>query len=114
MPKLPLFPSFARRNLGNYRTIQLMYGQIHANRVLYKKSPTPGNTYRQIVVAELEQFQVRVLGGEVIQPDPRFDATSEDAEIWFFPDLQSALDHADKELKASVAAGWIPYVAYGD
>ncbi len=86
-----------------------MYGQIHANRVLYKKRPTPGNTYRQIVVVELEQFQVRILGGEVIQPDPHFDATSEDAEVWFFSDLESALDDADKEFKASVESGWIPY-----
>jgi len=47
-----------------------MYGQVHANRVLYKDNPQPGHEYRQIVVVELEQFQVRVFEGSVIQTGP--------------------------------------------
>jgi hypothetical protein len=86
-----------------------MYGQVYGNRVLYKMNPEPGHRYRQIVVVELEQFQVRVLGGNVIQPDPHFLADSQDAEVTFHSSLQAAVDDAEKEYKASVESGWIPY-----
>ena len=86
-----------------------MYGEIHANHVLYKTNPQPGNRYRQIVVVELGQFEVRILGGDVIQPDPKFTANSDDAEVYFHSSLVSALADAEKELNASVKSGWIPY-----
>jgi hypothetical protein len=86
-----------------------MYGQVHANLVLYKRNPKPGHRYRQIIVVELEQFQVRVLGGDVVQADPQFSAESQDAEVYFHSSLQSAVDDAEKEFKGSVEAGWIPY-----
>jgi hypothetical protein len=86
-----------------------MNGEIHVNRVLYKTGPKPGDRYRQIVVVELEQFQVRILEGEVIQPDPQFTAGSDDAEVSFHADLKSALAEADQEFRASVASGWLPY-----
>lgn len=86
-----------------------MYGQVYANHVLYKDRPEPNHRFRQIVVVELEQFQLRILGGDVIQEDPQFSATNPDAELYIHPDLKSALDDADKEVAASVEDGWIPY-----
>lgn len=88
-----------------------MYGQIHANHVLYNKNPKPGHKYRQIAVGELQQpqFVVFVFEGDVVQSDPKFDATSQEAGAFFHKDLPSALDDADKEFAASVEAGWIPY-----
>jgi hypothetical protein len=87
-----------------------MQGEIHKGYVLYSESPEPGHRYRQIVVTEGQgQFLVRIFGGDVIQPDPQFDATNDDAEVYFHPDLQSALDDAHKEVRASVESGWKIY-----
>ena len=78
--------------------------------MLYRQRPKPGHTYRQIVVIEVDQqFVVHILGGDVIQSDPKFDATSENAEVFFHSDLKSALDDTDKEFDASVNDGWTPY-----
>jgi hypothetical protein len=87
-----------------------MYGQVHYNRVLYWGRPRQGAQFRQIVVVELEQFQVRVLDGEVIQTEPQFTANNPDAAYELHPGLQSALADADKEYSASLQAGWTPYV----
>lgn len=87
-----------------------MKGEIHANLVLYKPSPIPGNRYRQIVVVESDRFEVRILEGEVLRPDPQFAASSEDAEVHFHSDMKSALDDADKEFRSSEKSGWIPYL----
>jgi hypothetical protein len=90
-----------------------MYLQVHANFVLYKVDPEGGGalpTYRQITVVELEQFQVRILGGEVVQKDPNFIANSPDAEIRMHSTLKSALEDAEKEFKVIVDTGeWLPY-----
>jgi hypothetical protein len=88
-----------------------MHDEIHANLVLYKPSPIPGNRYRQIIVVESERFEVRILEGEVLRADPHFAANSEDAEVHIHLDIKSALDDADKEFNASVMSGWIPYPA---
>ncbi len=86
-----------------------MYNQVYDNLVLYKKRPTPRHTYRQIVIVESQHFEVRIYEGDVVQSDPKFDATSSDAEVYFHSDLQSARDDPQKEFDASVEAGWIPY-----
>jgi hypothetical protein len=88
-----------------------MYGHIHDMRVLYDKNPTPGHKFRQIAVAELQQpqFVVFIFEGDVVQSDPKFDATTQDAGAYFHTDLKSALDDAQKEFDASVKAGWTPY-----
>jgi hypothetical protein len=86
-----------------------MYGQIHENLVLYCDRPIPGARFRQIVVVELEPFQVRILDGEVVQSDPHFSANNPDALFQLHPDLQSALADATREFDASVKAGWTPY-----
>lgn len=85
-----------------------MKGEIHANLLLYKPSPIPGNRYRQIVVVESERFEVRILEGEVLR-DAQFAASSEDAEAHFYSDMKSALDEAEKEFRLSAKSGWIPH-----
>ncbi len=84
-----------------------MYSEIHFNRVLYKSDPKPRNRYRQIVVEEREQFEVRISKGDVAQTEPEFRST--DAEVYFHSTLKAALADAEKEFQASVAAGWKPY-----
>jgi len=49
-----------------------MLGEMHLNRVLYKMKPFASKAlYRQIVVLEQEQFQVRIFEGRIVQTDPR-------------------------------------------
>jgi hypothetical protein len=90
-----------------------MYGQVHANLVLYKVDRARGGalpTYRQIAIVEMEQFQVRIFGGDVVQKDPKFIAETADAEVYFHSTLQAATDDAQKEFKQSVDSGeWLPY-----
>jgi hypothetical protein len=86
-----------------------MYGEVHANRVLYRKTPQPGHRYRQIALLENEQFEVRIFTGDVVQTDPKFIARNSDAEIYFHPNLRSALADVEKEFQDSIAAGWTPY-----
>ena len=86
-----------------------VYGDIHANRVLYNGKPKPGDRYRQIVAVEQQQFVVYVLEGEVVKPDPTFVANSEDAEAHFHPTLESALADVEKVFESSVSSGWAPY-----
>jgi hypothetical protein len=86
-----------------------MYSEVHANRVLYKQNPEPGQRYRQIAVIEGELFEVRIFSGDVIHTDPKFIAYSSEAEVHFHASLQPALADVDKEFNESVAAGWIPY-----
>jgi hypothetical protein len=84
-----------------------MYGQVHENRVLYKQEAN--NRYRQIVVVEMRQFEVRIFEGDVIRRDPRFLANSASAEQYSHPNLSAALDDAEVEFRKSVEDGWIPY-----
>ncbi len=86
----------------------LMFGEIHRNYVLYRNSPLPGHTYRQIAVIEGEQFEMRIWEGDVIQEAP-FQADNPDAECYFHPTLPSALTDAQSEIDQSKAAGWIPH-----
>jgi hypothetical protein len=85
-----------------------MKGEIHTNLLLYKPSPIPGNRYRQIVVVKTNRFEVRILEGEVLR-DAQFAASSEDAEVHIYSDLNSALDEVEREFRLSAKSGWIPY-----
>jgi hypothetical protein len=58
---------------------------------------------------ELTQFQVFIVEGDVIQPDPRFAANSDDAEVYAHPNLESAMADAKKEFDTSIQSGWIRY-----
>lgn len=87
-----------------------MYGQVHYNRVLYSGRPRQGAQFRNIVVVELERFEVRIFDGEVIQTEPQLTVSNSDAIYQTHPDLQSACDDAQKEFDASIKSGWTPYV----
>jgi hypothetical protein len=89
-----------------------MYGEVHANRVFYKPRPSAGSRYKNIAIIEKGQFEVRIFEGDVLQTDPQFIANSSDAEIYFHPNLQSAIADADKESQACKADGWVPYTPY--
>jgi hypothetical protein len=82
---------------------------MHTNRVLYKNNPQPGHRYRQIVAMEEGQFQVRIFEGDVITADPKFMAQNTDAEVYFHPTLQAALEDVEREFQASLQSGWRPY-----
>ncbi len=88
-----------------------MYGEIHANLVLYKTAPgiSAGRRFRQIAVVEKNQFEVHLFEGDVVQLDPKFIAQASDAEVHFHPDLKSALKDANEEFQQSIENGWRPY-----
>jgi hypothetical protein len=86
-----------------------MYSEVHLNRVLYKPAPVASSRFRQIVVVEKEQFEVRIFEGAVVQLDPEFIANCSDAEVVFHPTLQSAREDVNKEFQDSISAGWQPY-----
>jgi len=79
--------------------------------VAYKKQPSGSKpSYRQVAVVELEQFQVKIFGGEVVQQDPKFIAECSDAEVYFHPILQAAINDAMAEFQQIVSSGeWQPY-----
>jgi hypothetical protein len=85
-----------------------MFGHNHAIRVLYRIHPKPGHRYRQLMVWENKQFEVHVFEGEVIRNDLAFVAQSDDAEVYFHPTLEDALDDLEQEYEQSVSAGWVP------
>lgn len=86
-----------------------VYGQVHANRVLYRDNPQPGHRYRQIAVVEKDQFEVRIFEGDVVQTEPQFVSESSDAEVHFHPTLNGALAQVEEEFRGSAGAGWVPY-----
>ena len=86
-----------------------MYGELHANRVLYRETPQVGTHYRQIALVEAEQFEVRIFEGTVAQMDPKFVAESPDAEVYFYGTLAEARADVEREFQESVASGWRPY-----
>ncbi len=92
-----------------YYTISCMYAEVYANYVLYPNRPVPGQRFRQIVVAELERFEVRIFGGDVVQNNPQFAVNNPDAELYVHEDLKAALEGANREHGPSVQDGWTPY-----
>jgi hypothetical protein len=84
--------------------------RIHRNRVLYKDDAQPGHRYKQIVVIEgSRQFEVHTCEGDVLQVEPDFEAGSTDAVVTFHPDLNAALEDAERQHEASMSAGWVPH-----
>jgi hypothetical protein len=88
-----------------------MYSEVHLNLVAYKKQPSGSKRlFRQIVVVEREQFQMKIFSGEVVQQDPKFIAESSEAEVYFHPTLQGAIKDAEAEFQQGVSSGeWQPY-----
>jgi hypothetical protein len=88
-----------------------MYGQLHANRVLYRDVPQPGINFRQIALVEAEQFQVRIFEGSVVQLNPKAIFDNPDAEFHLHGTLEEARADVEQEFNASLANGWLAYLA---
>ncbi len=90
-----------------------MLGEVHLNRVLYKRQPFAVKAlYRQIAVVEQEQFQVRIFEARVVQTNPKLIAERSDAEVHMYATLKEALDDAESEFKQSIASEkWEPFDA---
>lgn len=86
-----------------------MYGQVHANHVLYRGAPKSGTRYRQIAVVEKEQFEVRIFEGDVLRTEPEFIADCSDAEVRIHATLNGAKAEAEEEVRLSVSGGWDRY-----
>jgi hypothetical protein len=88
-----------------------MLGEVHLNRVLYKRQPFAMKAlYRQIAVVEQGQFQVRIFQTRVVQTNPELIAERSDAEVHIHPTLKKALDDAESEFKQSIAEEkWEPF-----
>jgi len=90
-----------------------MRGEVHLNRVLYKKQPFALKAlYRQIAVVEQEQFEVRIFETRVVQTNPTLIAERSDAEVRIHPTFKDALNDAESEFKQSIASEkWEPFDA---
>ena len=90
-----------------------MRGEVHLNRVLYKRQPFAMKAiYRQIAVVEQAQFEVRIFEARVVQTNPKLIAERSDAEVHIHPTLKEALDDAESEFKQSIASEkWEPFDA---
>ena len=81
-----------------------MFGETHRHFVLFKaRSKSENFRYKQIVVIEREQFEVRVFETDSIDLNPRFtDGLQYDA----YSDVTSAVLGAEEQYKMSVRTGW--------
>ena len=84
-----------------------MYAEIHRHFVLFKNSLDSGHCrFRQIVVVERNQFEVRVFESDIIELDPKFTDDGSDTGVQFHSTLSPAVLNAESEYKQSVRNGW--------
>ena len=82
-----------------------MFGETHRHFVLFKaRSESENFRYKQIVVIEREQFEVRVFETDSINLNPQF--TDDCLQSEAYSDLTSAVLGAEKQYKMSVRTGW--------
>ena len=82
-----------------------MFGETHRHFVLFKaRSESENFRYKQIVVIEREQFEVRVFETDSINLNPKFSDECLQGEA--YSDLTSAVLGAEKQYKLSVRTGW--------
>ena len=87
-----------------------MYAEIHRHLVLYRNSPECAQSrFRQIVVVERDQFEVRVVESDTVQLDPKFTDDGSQSEIEFHAGLSQAVLKAEQLYKQSVKNGWRAY-----
>ena len=84
-----------------------MFPEIHRHFVLYKRSGD-GRTivYRQIILIEWDQFELRVFDCEAMDLDPALHGHGELGEAQLYDDLALAILGAEKEYRLSVTRGW--------
>ncbi len=86
-----------------------MYGEVHFNRVVYKRqSPGSKPVYRQVAVVEGSNqflFLVKIFVGEVVQTDPKFIAECLDAEVYYHSTLHHAVHDAQADVQESISSG---------
>jgi hypothetical protein len=84
-----------------------MYAEIHRHFVLFKNSSDSRHSrFRQIVVVERRQFEVRVFESDIIELDPKFTDDGSDTGVQFHSTLSPAVLNAESEYKQSVRNGW--------
>jgi hypothetical protein len=82
-----------------------MFGETHRHFVLFKaRSGSENFRYKQIVVIEREQFEVRVFETDRIELNPSFADGGLHHET--YSDVASAVLGAEKQYKMSVRTGW--------
>jgi len=87
-----------------------MHSEIHRHLVLYKDLPDSRRSrFRQIVVVEREQFEVRIFESDILQLDREFTDDTSGAEIHLHAALPFAVLNAESEYKQSVRKGWRAY-----
>lgn len=89
--------------------IWMISRRLAYNRAFYRQDPEPGHRYRQIAILEENEFQVCIFEGDVIQTDPTVIAMRAGRNVRSHPALEEAMADAEKELRKSVAGGWIRY-----
>ena len=87
-----------------------MHSEIHRHLLLYKDLPDSRRSrFRQIVVLEREQFEVRIFESDILQLEREFSDDASVAEIQFHATLPLAVLSAESEYKQSVRKGWRAY-----
>ena len=77
---------------------------MYLNHVLCRMPPFAMKAlYRQIAVVELEQFEVHIFEGRVVQTNPKSIAERSNAEVHLHPTLKEALDDAESQFRQSIA-----------
>src|SRR5690349_20946225 len=84
-----------------------MYAEIHRHLVMYKKlSNSNKPLFRQIVVVERENYEVRVFESDVVQLDKNLILDGSSAEFQLYEDLVEAIENAENKYKQSVRQNW--------
>jgi hypothetical protein len=84
--------------------------EIHRHLVLYKDLPDSRlSLFRQIVVVEREQFELRIFESDILRLDREFTDDASGGEIHFHATLRLAVLNAESEYKQSVRKGWRAY-----
>ena len=87
-----------------------MHSEIHRHLVLCKNLPgSPPFRFRQIVVVEREQFELRVFDSDTVRLDLEFTDGASGTDIQFHTTLPLAVLSAECEYKQSVRTGWRAY-----
>lgn len=84
-----------------------MFPEIHRHFVLCKRSGDGrAIVYRQIVLIERDQFELRVIDCDAVDLDPTLHEHGEFGEAQLYDDLALGILGAEREYRLSVTRGW--------